>query len=337
MARFKFKKRDSSTAPRRLSGESRDPFLKPGTKFFKPADGANTVRFMPPTWDDADHYGIDVYVHYQVGAENLMYLCPKRMKGEPCPICEEMQRANDEGDEEYARTLYPTRRVLAYMVDMKAVGEGVKTWAMPYKKVDQQIIIQSTDPETSEYFAVDDAEDGYNVVVTKSGQGITTDYSINISRHSTEFPMTEEIYEYLMANPLPEILNFYDYDHIAKAFGGSAPDEKKEDKPEAKPAKSSRRKAKAKTTPEPTTFEEILELEGEMLDLVCTEHTQLDLSTLSSDEEVRNALAEDLGIEVPEESSTEEAEPEEASEEEEKEDKPNGFKEKMERLKRKRG
>ena len=337
MARFKFKKRDSSSAPRRLSGEVRDPMLKDGTKFFKVADGANTVRFMPPTWDDAEHYGLDIYVHYQVGPDNLIYLCPRRMKGEDCPICEEMQRANDAGDEEYAKTLYPTRRVLAYIVDMKVPTDGVKAWTMPYKTVDQQIVLQSTDPETNEYFAVDDPEEGYNVVVTKSGSGKTgTEYKVNISRHSTEFAMTEEIYDYLMANPLPDVLTFYEYNHIAKAFGSAGnKSSEKEEKEEASAKRSTRRKPKT-TTEAPTAFEEIVALTGEELDKVCEEHTQLDVSTLSSDEEVQLALAYELGIETPEEAETKE-EVKEPEESEEASSKPSSFKEKMAKLKKQRG
>ena len=341
MARFKFKKRDSTSAARRLTGESRDPYLKPGTKFFKPADGANTVRFMPPTWDDAEHYGLDLYMHYQVGPDNISYLCPRRMKNEVCPICEEMQRATESGDDEYAKTLYPRRRVLAFIVDVKAPKDGVKAWPMPYKKVDQQIVIQSTDPETSEYFAVDDPEEGFNVVVTKSGSGLTTDYTVNISRHATEFKMTDEIYEYLMANPLPDILTFYDYDHIAKAFGSSSSDAESnqaEDEKEAEPTKASLRR-KAKTTEAPTTFEEILALTSEQLDKVCEEHTQLDLSTLSSDEEVQEALAFELYITVPEDEKKEEEKAPEKSQVENKRDssKASSFKEKMTKLKQQRG
>ena len=339
MARFKFKKRDASSAARRLSGESRDPYLKPGTKFFKCADGANTVRFMPPTWDDAEHYGIDLYMHYQVGPDNISYLCPRRMKNEDCPICEEMQRATESGDEEYAKTLYPRRRVLAFIVDVKTPKEGVKAWSMPYKKVDQQIVIQSTDPETSEYFAVDDPENGFNVVVTKSGSGLTTDYSVNISRHATEFKMTEDIYDYLMENPLPDILTFYDYEHIEKAFGTTHEAEHDDAaKKETEPTKASLRR-KAKTTEAPTTFEEILALTSEQLDKVCEEHTQLDLSTLSSDEEVQEALAFELYITVPEDEKKEEekAPEKKQSEEERVSSKAESFKEKMARLKKQRG
>lgn len=354
MARFKFKKRDAKSAQRRLTGEVQDPYIKSDVRLFRPADGPNHLRMMPPTWDDADHYGIDIYVHYGLGPDNrLAYLCPQRMKMEPCPICEERAKADDEGDEEYARSLFPTRRVLAYVVDTKKTEDGVKAWPMPYKKVDQAIVLQSTDPETQEYFPVDDPEDGFNIVVTKQGSGLTTDYSVSIARHATAFKFTSAIEEFIVENPLPASLNFYDYDHIAKAFGGGSrgrSSSTSHSKPQTEEKPQQERK-KAPTIDVPESYKELSELESEDLDKLAAEHTDLDLSVFSSDQEVIDALAEELEIQKPKrarravkkdepETETESEEGNEDNKQEEEEEAPSkagGFKERMARLKKSRG
>ena len=339
MARFKFKKRSAESAQRRLAGDARDPFLKPGIKFFKPAEGINSIRIMPPTWDDAEHYGVDIHVHYQVGPDNAQYLCLQRMKISECPICEERARAMDAGDEEYAKTLYPTKRVLTYIVDTKAPKDGVKAWPMPYKNIDQKIVFQSTDQDSGEYFAVDDIDEGFNVSIEKTGKGLQTTYGVSIARHSTAFKMTDEVYEFLTENPLPDILQFYDYDHIAQAFGKKTS------------TSSSAKQKKEKTTEAPKTWRAICKLTSDELDLVVTEHTDLDAGIMTNDDEVRSALAEELDIQQPEKAveetpdekeskTSDEDEDEQEDEDEDEEPKTSGkpsFRDKMKKMKANRG
>src|ERR1700693_6132381 len=54
---------------------------------FRPKVGDNLIRILPPTWDDHDHYGFDIWVHSYIGPDNGTYLCLNKMQNKPCPIC----------------------------------------------------------------------------------------------------------------------------------------------------------------------------------------------------------------------------------------------------------
>ena len=40
-----------------------DPIFHEQFTAFLPKEGDNCVRFMPPTWKDPRHYGLDIFVH----------------------------------------------------------------------------------------------------------------------------------------------------------------------------------------------------------------------------------------------------------------------------------
>src|SRR6202012_5512454 len=72
-----------------------DSIFKPGFDSYRPKTGDNLFRYLPPTWDDSDHYGYTVHVHRNVGANNSTYLCLRKMLNKPCPVCEAAKEAKD--------------------------------------------------------------------------------------------------------------------------------------------------------------------------------------------------------------------------------------------------
>src|SRR3954466_6918418 len=89
---FKYQKRDKETLKERanMKGGNYDTYIKPKYKQWKPKDGKNLIRILPPTWDMRDtpwqttaHYGMDIYVNFNIGADNQSYLSlGKHMKGD---------------------------------------------------------------------------------------------------------------------------------------------------------------------------------------------------------------------------------------------------------------
>lgn len=226
---FVYQQRDPESAHRR--SESRgdfDVFIKEHVKTFKVNDRDNNVRIVPPTWDKPEHYGLDIYVHYRVGPDKQSYLCLHKMKGEPCPICDERGKALAQGDEEYARSLAPTRRVLVYLVDRDNRRDGVQAWAMP-QTLDQNIVKVSVDKTSGEVIPIDDPEEGYDVFFEKKGSQRTTEYvGVQVARRSS--PLDEpDALDFAMDNPLPDQLVYYSYDHIAKEFGGGGAGVRRDD------------------------------------------------------------------------------------------------------------
>lgn len=219
--RFEYKERGSEAAGRRAnqSANEFDKILKEGIKMFKPNDGPNRIRILPPTWEGADHYGHDIHVNYGIGPDRNSYLSLSKMLDKPDPIAEERALARQDGDEKYAKELEPKRRVLIYLIDRDHEKEGVQAWAMPWT-LDRDISKVSIDRQTGEVLPIDHPDDGYDVEFDKKGQKDRTEYmGVSIARRSTPLGRDEWL-DFAIDNPLPEQLNFFDYDYIAKVFRG---------------------------------------------------------------------------------------------------------------------
>jgi len=90
-----------------------------GLQFYKPREGENNIRLLPPTWDDLDKWGdgwhIDIYIHYNIGVDSSSYLCPEKLASKHCPICEARNETKDD-DERDAFTV--NRRALVWLSDL---------------------------------------------------------------------------------------------------------------------------------------------------------------------------------------------------------------------------
>jgi hypothetical protein len=233
---FEYQRRSIEDMNERAQDNSKfDKILKPHIKQWKPNSGDNRIRPLPPTWKGAKHYGLDVYVHYGVGPDRQTYLCPNKMRGDPCPICDERARfardmdPDDKRDKDYLKDLTPKLRVLMFLIDRDHEREGVQAWPMP-EGLDKDIVKISVDKTTGAILPVDHPDEGFDITFEKNGQGIHTKYEApSIARRDSPLGKREWL-DYAIDNPLPDQLVFYDADHIAKAFGGgSGPSDRSRD------------------------------------------------------------------------------------------------------------
>lgn len=233
--RFKYEARDKSDVEARANqrGGVFDSYLIEGVKIFSTKkEGDYTIRVLPPPSGMRDvikkfnagkmHYGIDIYVHYDIGSSS--YLCRDKMLGEPCPVCEERTRADRAGgDPDYARSLNPSKRVLCYVIDRSKEGSGPQVWAMPFM-LDKDFA-KLSDNKKKGLLQVDHPDKGNDIDFSKEGTGKKVKYTgIRIDPDSS--PLSEdpdeqdEWLDYIQDNPLPDLLNYYEYDHIKAAFEG---------------------------------------------------------------------------------------------------------------------
>lgn len=222
---FRYRKRSSTAARKRASqnaGNYDNP-VKDEYPVFTAPEGLHCIRFLPPTWDDAEHYGFDVWTHRNIGTDGQTYICRKKMGLDPdCEICDEHAKAMAEGEKEYANALKPTRRVAVYLIDRDKEDEGVKVWLMPWT-LDRDISALCEDRRTKEFLAIDDPDDGYDVEFERKGKQLNTEYiGVRIARSTSPLSDYEKKQKrwlgWLMENPLPKALKYYKASYIRKIF-----------------------------------------------------------------------------------------------------------------------
>lgn len=254
---FRYERRDPSEAKRRAEGNSDyDKFVKDGIKNFKPRDGDNRIRILPPTWKGAKHYGVDLKVHYGVGADRQSYLCLHGMKGEDDPIYEAYQRAraelNDDEDnkelKEHVGQLKAKNRTGVYLVDRDDEKAGVQFWAMP-ASLDQDIVMVMQDKRTGEVLPIDDPDEGYDVEFVKKGKLRNTEYTgVAIARRSSPLGDSKWL-KFAVENPIPDQLVYYPYEHIAKQFGGAGAKRKRDEDEDQRPTRDDRQREEGRSRP----------------------------------------------------------------------------------------
>jgi len=190
----------------------------------------NKIRILPPTWDNPQHYGLEVWVHYNIGAGDFKssFICNKLTKGGKCPICEQIAAHKD--DKEYVKQIKATRKVIVYLIDRDDDEEtvAVKAWTLPVG-LDRNLAFQANDEDSGKVLKIDHPERGYDVSFeTKRGLGTDsipyTYEGEKISRYErpifTDKEKMDAVLQFITENPIPEILNFKEYDEIKDVFEG---------------------------------------------------------------------------------------------------------------------
>lgn len=234
---FRYERRSPESVKERanMRGGSFDSIVKPQFKQFKVRDGKNLIRILPPTWKvpKPKHYAYDLFVNYDIGVDNQSYLSLSKMKGERDPLDEARRVAQREGDEKLAKALLPRSRLGMWVIDRNAEEEGPQIWVCPFT-VDKSFLTLAIDEDTNAVIYPDtpfeegDEPAGNDIRFYKEGQGLLTRYDPLKMKILAASPLHEdetvaiEWLEFVEANPVPDCLQFYDYDHIASTFNGTA-------------------------------------------------------------------------------------------------------------------
>ena len=255
--KFEYKPRTVDQVKKYATRNTRkfDSVFKQGFNSFWPKKGDNLIRYLPATWDGFDHYGYTVYEHRYIGSDNSSYLCPKKMLNKPCPVCEAAKEADDAGEEEEAKALAPKQRVIAWVIDRDAEDpEKPLLYDNSYTQ-DQDVSVLCYDERTGEALLIDHPDQGYDISFKKTGQGkMGTKYiGHKVARRDSPINDNEKvqdgILDYIRENPVPDCLNYYEYDYLKGVLSGTVAekdtdlDKDIDDEEEARPAKY---KAKAK-------------------------------------------------------------------------------------------
>lgn len=324
---FQYQRRTADDLKKRAAQGANDfdKIVRDDVKMYKVADGENRIRILPGTWKDAKHYGYDIFVHFGVGPDRGSYLDLAKMKDEPDPITEERERERNERhpDEKYVKELDSKKRVGVWLIDRNNEREGVQFWAMPWT-LDRDIVKVSVDRDSGEVLPVDDPQEGYDVIFDKSGQKDRTEYTgVSIARRPS--PLGKDAWlDYAVDNPIPDILQFYSYEHIAKAFGAKGQqrdrsDDRDEDRRDRRNRDEDRdddrgsdrrssqrdgRSSRRSHEPDEPTWDSVHDMTfSEMEDLIEQEQLDIDPNDAKDDADLADWICDELKLEKQEASS----------------------------------
>lgn len=222
-----------------LGNGLRDRFLKPGAYMFKPVAGENRIRVLPPTWkkpapgEDPEnwsgpaHWGVTIFTHWNVGIDDGAFICLDHTFGKTgeCPVCQERPRV-EHSNREKANQLRPRKKIAVYVINRDDPTEDVLVWLMP-PTLDAELCVKAVDQRTGEVFQLDDPENGYDVIFNKEGFGVDAKYAnIGIARRASPISdnpeQAAEWLEYIIENPLPDVLVIHDAERIKKALSSES-------------------------------------------------------------------------------------------------------------------
>jgi hypothetical protein len=272
---------------RRTSGGDWDAIFKKDFTAFKAKEGKNTIRIISPDlyfpdpknskkeievgWVGADYWGKEIFVHNEVGGTFTSYLCPEKMLSKPCPICEDRERASEEaastGDtseetEAYIKSLYPRKRILAYVIDRKSDEQEVLVWSMPLTQMEKAIALVSYDEDDNSDIPIDDPDEGYNIHFSfgKDNKSGFYGYSgVKLAKNPSS--VEEEFLNFVAENPLPDVLQMYSYERIKEVHTGGSSGASEVDEDELDEAISD----SGDQNDNPLTYEKVQELEEDDL------------------------------------------------------------------------
>lgn len=244
---LKYKRRDADSVKKRADqdGGNFDGIIKSGIDTFRPKQGTNTVRFLPPSWEDPDHYGFDVWVHSYIGADSGTYICPKKMLDKPCPICAAQKEAADAGEEDEAKKLKATKKVLAWVVDRDDRKPIPKVWIMSWSQ-DKEIATLCHSEKTGKVIMLDDPDKGFDLSFKRTGEKLNTRYlGYVVDRQASQLGDSQKQENTILAvveeNPIPSILAYKDAKYLQAVVDGKT---SKKDQDEDDDAPRTRRRGR---------------------------------------------------------------------------------------------
>lgn len=219
--------------------------------FFKPVEGeVNRFDIVPYITKSGKHplvktgylsvgdpdYSLEYWVHQAIGPSKRPVVCPKRMYGELCPICEAGNRFKDDGDDQSAKACWPKLRTIynvktkdgkMQVFDVSDFLFGKKFKAAQAVENDEDITFLAADVESGKTVKFQ------AVHVKKDGMEFTEYEGIGFSDRKK--PITDEDVENAIS--FDDCLIVYSYDEIETIFeGGSVSDDEEEKPTKSKPS-----------------------------------------------------------------------------------------------------
>lgn len=153
---------------------------------FRPQDGENCVRLVPPLDGDSlgDQWGFNVWVHFING----YFVCPRSFdRSAICGICAGALQMRRE-DPDLAKQMTGALRTLIWILDCNRAAAGeLKIWPAPTTLINSFLKL-GRNRRTGELISIEDPEVGRAIFFEKTGTGLQTRYD-SIALDEVAFPL----------------------------------------------------------------------------------------------------------------------------------------------------
>lgn len=191
---------------------------------------------------DAWAYKLSVFVHGNLGPNKDRKVCMKTFK-EACPVCElrdelreELSRLKDNNRtdkdlEDRISQLGASKRAVYNIISFNSKKDrekGVMVWVAPHASIEDVIIERARDRRSGEFKLFGVLDEGWNVLFTKKGKGLNTEYSgVDIEDRRKEDDLSEKEIDEVMddAFNLDEQVEISTYDELYELLHGVKPSE----------------------------------------------------------------------------------------------------------------
>lgn len=183
-------------------------------KWLKFKDGKNKIRVLPP-WSEEGMFYLKGGLHYgfSIGGRDRALACPVIGKRGKCPVCIAVAAAKD-GGEDYKKFIDRVRVKIKYWVNVinradknaavHMIGLSKKAWKLIAGPMnDEDDPVDATDPE-----------EGFDMIIEKSGSGMMTRYEERMSPRPT--PIGNDDWAENLHDLDKEVLEWMSYEEMAK-------------------------------------------------------------------------------------------------------------------------
>jgi len=200
----------------KISGVNRSTrpyYIKREFDTYRPKEGDNFIRILPPVEGDED-FSLDIYVHSYVGPDKGSYLCRDKVLGKRCAICELYKKWKMQGKDKEAVSIAPKRRTLFWVLDISDKPQSNKPliFDAPYTQVASEILTRCIDRRTNEVIDISDLKKGREVsftLISKANKQFSEYRGVSIGM---EYPISENLAKYVVS--LKDVLEIPKKDEI---------------------------------------------------------------------------------------------------------------------------
>lgn len=213
--------------------------------FWSPKDGRNVIRILPAK--EGQEFYSESRVRYQVGPNNKMVTVPLDSSVENCPIhafVDSLYKTKDKDDEKLAKRMGAKTRYYFNVID-RSVEPGQEGYGEVLvfgcgATIFTDILSIVVDPD---YGDITDPDMGYDIIITKSGKKLDTEYKTVARPKQTEIGIKD--WEEKL-NDLTALAKPKSYDDRLAILNGDNVSESDSSKAEAKEEKKTETKAEVK-------------------------------------------------------------------------------------------